>query len=170
MTKFKLVKFDNLQINKKYLVIERMGEYKFGYASNSYEDNDSNSESDSESDNDKPLFINTFHGKIRKIDYYKDIILFDKLYNTISGCISRIDNFHKNDVSIYEFINVKNNIQLCMEERSLKDIMQNIIGDKTFNHYLFHKENEVNQIKLNFEEIDTYEEQSSIQIDELEKI
>ena len=54
MTKFKLVKFDNLQINKKYLVIERMGEYKFGYASNSYEDNDSNSESDSESDNDKP--------------------------------------------------------------------------------------------------------------------
>lgn len=147
MTSLRIVEPKHLKRDKKYLVITD-GEYSDAYM---------------------------FQGKIQKIERDSNILLGFKItFYSISSLLIRecIKNYvvHSEGTHFYEFISRKNHNYLMMETRSLRDIMRHIIGDESFNHYLFddtvpnifYQELEPlpknTDIQLEFEQLDTLEE------------
>jgi hypothetical protein len=115
MTSFLRVQSKNLKIGKKYLVKEEINACDHIYL---------------------------FRGKIEKIENDGFGLLGLKIYFTrISSLLisESIKNYsvYSSKCIFYEYDYTKKNIQKKMEERSLRDIMRNIIGDDTFIHYLF---------------------------------
>jgi len=92
--------------------------------------------------NDESIYL--FKGKIEKLINNTFDINDEIVFSTISSIF--MENNKKNysvyslDALFFEYIHTKSKIQKNMEDRSLIDIMRNIIGDETFTHSLFHKE------------------------------
>jgi hypothetical protein len=122
MTRFKSIDVKDLVKGKKYLIIQQL-----------------NSEySNFKNDNNSLSFIEAFQGKFKNIHKINKLVYFDKLSSVISGKpINCSRNAVMNNALFYEYIKRKDSLQLSMEERSLKDIMRNILGDESFVHYLF---------------------------------
>ena len=98
--------------------------------------------------NAKDVIINNDRRYTSQVEFYT-------LYN-MNGVIQKdlyINLELTNKPLFYEFISKKKEIYKNMEERSLRDIIRNIIGDQTFNHYLFSDLNKT-QIKCEVVEID----------------
>ena len=156
MTRFKLIDVKDLVKGKKYLIIQQLT---------------------SEDSNFKNIlsFIDAFQGKFKDIHKRSDKLVyvnFDKLSSIISG---KPMNCSRNAVMstalFYEYIKRKDSLQLAMEERSLKDIMRNILGDESFVHYLFEDccklELKYERMQESIEESNKYSNKDSYQLDEL---
>jgi hypothetical protein len=157
MTRFKLIDVKDLVKGKKYLIIQQLNseDSNFKNAINSLS------------------FIDAFQGKFEDIHKRIDNLVyvnFDKLSSVISGKpINCARNAVTTTALFYEYIKKKDILQLSMEERSLKDIMRNILGDDTFVHYLFE---DCCKLELKYEKIqesyqDTESFKDSLQVDEL---
>ena len=106
--------------------------------------------------------IYLFKGKIEKLINNTFDTNDEIVFSTISSLF--ISNHKKNysvysfDAIFYEYIHTKQIIQKDMEDRTLIDIMRNIIGDETFTHPLFHKEEKLTIADVELVEINpTYE-------------
>ena len=127
MTSFNRIDPRKLTLGKTYLVLEKI--------------------------NDESIYL--FKGKIEKLINNTFDINDEIIFSSISSIF--VKNHKKNysvysfDALFFEYIHTKPKIQKNMEDRSLIDIMRNIIGDETFSHPLFHKE------KLNTDEIELVE-------------
>ena len=156
MTRFKLIDVKDLVKGKKYLIIQQL---------NSEDSNFKNSIN-------SLSFIDAFQGKFKDIHKRSDKLVyvnFDNLSSVISG---KPINCSRNAVMttslFYEYIKRKDSLQLSMEERSLKDIMRNILGDDTFVHYLFE---DCCKLELKYENIqesfEDFKSAESFQLDDL---
>lgn len=123
--------------------------------------------------------IYLFKGKIEKLINNTFDTNDEIVFSTISSLF--ISNHKKNysvysfDAIFYEYIHTKQIIQKDMEDRTLIDIMRNIIGDETFTHPLFHKEEkltiaDVELIEINptYESYDTDESEDESYVDSIE--
>jgi hypothetical protein len=145
MTRFKLIDVKDLVKGKKYLIIQQM-----------------NDKTDTNT-----LWMNAFQGKFKRFDTKDKLVYFDKLSSVISG--NSINFYHswvKNTALFYEYVKRKDTLQLSMEERSLKDIMRNILGDDTFVHYLFE---DACKLELKYEKIQELDEELNQEIKESRK-
>jgi hypothetical protein len=135
MTRFKSIDVKDLVKGKKYLIIQQMND----------------------ATNTNTLWMNAFQGKFKRFDTKDKLVYFDKLSSVISGKpINCSRNAVMNTALFYEYMQEKENLQLSMEERSLKDIMRNIVGDETFVHYLFE---DACKLELKYEKIQELDEE-----------
>lgn len=95
---------------------------------------------------DESIYV--FKGKIEKLINNTIDINDEIIFSTISSIFIKTNkknySVYSLDALIFEYIHTKPKIQKNMEDRSLIDIMRNIIGDETFSHPLFHKEEKLN--------------------------
>jgi len=148
MTTFNHVDPRKLTLGKTYLVLEKI--------------------------QNKSIYI--FKGKIEKLINNTFDTNDEIVFSTISSIFMK--NHKKNysvysfDATFYEYIHTKPKIQKNMEDRTLIDIMRNIIGDETFNYPLFHKESNVsNMADIQLVEINpTYESYYTDESDDEDEI
>ena len=115
--------------------------------------------------------IYLFKGKIETLINNKFDTNDEIVFSTISSLF--VSNHKKNysvysfDATFYEYVHTKPKIQKDMEDRTLIDIMRNIIGDETFSHPLFHKKEKMNtdiqlvEINPTYDSYDTDESDES---------
>jgi len=133
MTKFKSVEPKNLIEKKKYLTIEILENPNYGYSHHRLKGNITNLIYGS--------YIDVLCGRIDHIyfDKNKNIteVCFYELVSVLTGKISSRTFLYITNTLFFECLTQKEIIQKNMEERNLRDIMRNIIGDDKFTHYLF---------------------------------
>jgi hypothetical protein len=149
MTTFNRVDPRKLTLGKRYLVLEKI--------------------------QNKSIYI--FKGKIEKlIDNTfdtNDEIIFSTISSIFMKQHKKNYSVYSFDATFYEYIHTKPKIQKNMEDRSLIDIMRNIIGDETFTHPLFNKEEKLNMNDIELIETipvhESYYTDSSEDEDEVEE-
>lgn len=120
---------------------------------------------------DESIYI--FKGEIEQIINNTIDINDEIIFSTISSIFIKTNkknySVYSLDALFFEYIHTKPKIQKNMEDRSLIDIMRNIIGDETFSHPLFHKEEKLNMNDIELiETIPTYHSYDTDESDESE--
>lgn len=146
MTTFNRVDPRKLILGKTYLVLEKLS--------------------------DESIYV--FKGKIEQVINNTIDINDEIIFSTISSIFIKTNkknySVYSLDALVFEYIHTKPKIQKNMEDRSLIDIMRNIIGDETFSHPLFHKEEKIN-MNLELVEINpTYDSYDTDEYDESDEV